>query len=91
MGLLHPDLKAALAAGNGFAVFEFDDAGGTTHRYAGSWIASDSLGMYKNFIPDGGFGNSKRAIPIRGDRLHSPTMSITVHDMDGVLNAILPQ
>jgi hypothetical protein len=62
---------------------------GTTHRYAGSWIASDSLGMYKNFIPDGGFGNSKRAIPIRGDRLHSPTMSITVHDMDGVLNAIL--
>jgi hypothetical protein len=49
MGVINPDLKAALAAGDAFGVFEFD-VGGTTYRYAQGWISSVSLGPYKGFI-----------------------------------------
>lgn len=88
-GILHPELKAALARGDAFSVFEFDDPGGTTYRYAGGWIDSKSLGSFKGFIPENGFGRSKRAIPIRGDRLQSAAMSVTVADMDGAINDLV--
>lgn len=88
-GILHADLKAALIRGDAFAVFEFDDPDGNTFKYAGQWIDSTSLGQYKGFIPKGGFTNSSRVIPLRGDRMQDSTMSVTVLDMDGELNTLV--
>lgn len=89
MGVLHPDMKTAMKEGKAFAVFEFDDPGGTTHRYAGSWVASDSLGQYKGMIPQGGFGPSPRSVPLRGDRLEPISGHVTIIDNDGAINALV--
>ena len=89
MAILHADLKDALIRGDAFAVFEFDDPDGNIFKYAGKWVDSTSLGQYKGFIPKGGFTNSARIIPLRGDRMQDSTMTITVLDMDGELKTLV--
>ncbi len=84
-GILHPDLKAAIIRNDAFAVFEFDDPGSITYQYSGAWADSESLGSIKGFIPENGFGRSRRAVPIRGDRLQSAKIIVIVNDMDGAI------
>lgn len=88
MGLVNPKLKTSLAAGDAFGVLEFD-IGGTTHKYAGGWISSASLGSYKGFIPKGGWGPSPRAVPIRGDRIQSVQTSVVIEDKDQALDKLV--
>ena len=61
-GILHPDLKAAIVRGDAFAVFGFDDPDSTTYQYSGAWTDSKSLGCFKGFIPENGFGRSRRTV-----------------------------
>lgn len=89
MSVLHPDMKLAMSRGEAFAVFEFVDPDSITHKYAGSWIASDALGNYKGFVPQGGFGPSPRSVPLRGDRLEPISTHVTVIDQDGAINSLI--
>lgn len=78
-----------MARGEAFAVFEFDDPGSTTHKYAGNWVSSSALGKYKGYIQAGGFGPSPRSIPLRGDRLEPISSHVTIIDRDGVINDLV--
>lgn len=89
MPVVNPDLKTVLAAGDAFGVFEFDDPGGTTHKYAGGWISSAELGNYKGFIPKGGWGSSPRIIPLRGDRIQNISTNVTIDDKDKALDKLV--
>lgn len=62
-----------------FTVVELD-IGGTTYGYSGQWVASNSFGMYKAQVIEGGFGDIKQAVSLELGGLQGSGTSVTIHD-----------
>jgi hypothetical protein len=56
---------------------------------SGNWIASASLGKYKGYVVENGFGPSPRSVPLRGDRLEPISTHVTISDEDKVITKLV--